>query len=219
MPLVAARSELDQVLDRLAQMLSDFAASKPSLTAPNSFTLTDECLLEGLLSRLWQGWCQFCRKCIVHSCMGATTVAGAAIPAIAGAADESYVSAAVIRARKSQLPNWQNTNTILRNEPTWGDVDILSKIIPLLAPHNAGQMLAAFSVGHPTAKAIQTIRNGAAHDNAQTRAEILTLAPNYVAFPITHPTHAMFWTDPQTQNYLVLQAIEDLKGVALASIS
>lgn len=219
MPLVAAQTELNQSLDLLAQRISDFSATKQNVGASNNFTLDDECFLEGLLSRLWQVWGRFCRKCVVHSCMGATTVAGAVIPGVAGAATEGHVSAAAIRARNSQRPNWQSTNSVLRFEPTWGDTDVLARIIPLLAPSNANQMLAAFSVGHPSAKALQTIRNGASHDNPETRAEILALAPNYLAFPITHPTHAMFWTHPQTQDFLVLQAIQDLKGSALASIS
>jgi len=50
---------------------------------------------------------------------------------------------------------------VLRAEPTWGDVDILHKILPKLRPDNYLQLLAAFSSITSSAKALQTIRNGA----------------------------------------------------------
>jgi hypothetical protein len=45
-------------------------------------------------------------------------------------------------------------------------------------------MLAAFSTVHPYAKALQTIRNAAAHANAQTLADVRALQPSYRTFPI-----------------------------------
>jgi hypothetical protein len=219
MSLVAARGQLEQLLDGLSQRISDFAASKQVLNVPAAYTQDDEFLLEGLLSRVWQSWSSFCRSCVVHSCLGSATSAGALVPSVAGAATEGHVSAAAIIARSGNAPNWLRTNAVLRFEPTWGDVDVLARIIPLLNPSNAAQLLAAFSSGHASAKALQTIRNSAAHDNHQTRADILALAASYVAFPIGHPTHALLWSDPTSADFLVLQAISDLKAAAAAAIS
>jgi hypothetical protein len=37
------------------------------------------------------------------------------------------------------LVTWQTQNTILRTEPTWGDIDVLLDIIQALAPANAAE--------------------------------------------------------------------------------
>ena len=74
----------------------------------------------------------------------------------------------------------------------WGDADVLTNILTRLRPENSGNLLAAISTVHAKAKALQTIRNGAAHNHAQNLSEIQLLQSAYVAFPIAHPTHSMF---------------------------
>jgi hypothetical protein len=54
-------------------------------------------------------------------------------------------------------------------------------------------LLAAISIIHTKAKALQAIWNGAAHNHAQNLFEIQLLRSAWVAFPIFHPTQAMFW--------------------------
>lgn len=220
MTLIAAWADLDGQLDVVVSNLRAFMATKSSPIGTSSFSFTDECLLEGILSRAWQIWCGFCRQCVVESCIGTTNGAGVGIAPQPQAASEHHVSAAAIKAKKLSAiaPYWGSTNTILREEPTWGDVDILVRIVPRLAPTNASQLLAAFSSSHPSAKALQTIRNGAAHDNVQSRAEILSLQSKYVVFPIGHPTHALFWVEPTTSDFLVTHAIQEIRSAALAAI-
>ena len=180
----------------------------------------DECLLEGLLSRVWQAWCNFCRSCVIESCVGTTDGTGAIIAALPDAASDAHVSGAAIRAKqRSNPPYWGSTNTLLRAEPTWGDVDVLAKVLLRLRPANFLQLLAAFSNVHPSAKALQLIRNGAAHNNAQSLAEVQTLRSLYIVFPIGHPTHALFWIEPSSKDFLATHAIEELRDVGLAAIS
>ena len=57
--------EIEAEFDALSNHFRDFAASKPSIGSASSFTLLEECLLEGLLSRCWQSWCIFCRTCVI----------------------------------------------------------------------------------------------------------------------------------------------------------
>lgn len=147
-------------------------------------------------------------------------MSGGAIPGIAAAATEGHVSAAAISANSRRSPpNWTTINSVLRFEPTWGDIDVLVRIIPLMGPNNSSQLLAALSAGHASGKAIQLIRNGAAHTNAQTLADIVALASGYSAFAIKHPTHAMFWTDPSSGDYLIIRAMDTLKTIGHLAIS
>jgi hypothetical protein len=220
MALDAARTQLSSELDSLSERLRDFAAAKSSLDSAAHFSFLDECLLEGLLSRTWQAWCNFCRVCVVESCIGTVDVTGTSITALPDARSEAHVSKAAIRAkRKGNPPYWGGTNTLLRAEPTWGDLNVLSNILSRLRPTNCAKLLAAFSQGHTSAKALQLIRNGAAHNNHQTFGEIQTLRSLYIVFPITHPTHALFWIEPRSNDFLATRAIEELTDVALTAIS
>jgi hypothetical protein len=220
MALHAAWTQLVGELDLLSGHFRDFASAKTSLNSSSHFSLLDECLLEGLLSRGWQAWCGFCRSCVVESCVGTVGGAGVNIPALPDATSEAHVSGAAIRAKaRPTPPYWGTPNTVLRAEPTWGDVDVLVKILTRLRPVNFAQMLAAFSSGHSSAKALQLIRNGAAHNNVQTRSEIETLRSSYVVFPISHPTHAMYWIEPSSSDFLITQAMQELKDAGSAAIA
>lgn len=219
MALHDVRAKLEQELDLLSMHFRDFAATK-SLQAPTDFSILDECLLEGLLSRVWQAWNIFCRNCVIESCVGTTDAAGVTIAGLPTALTEAHVSAAAIAAKKGRTRSyWTTTNTLLRAEPTWGDVDVLIRILTGLVPTNAATMLAAFSSSYQSAKAIQTIRNGAAHNHIQNMNEIQNLRSAYLVFPISHATHAMFWTVPNSGDFLVTHAINELKFAGIAAIT
>jgi hypothetical protein len=219
MALDPALTRLVTEFDLLSRHLRDFAGTKPTLNSPLHFSLLDECLLEGLLSHAWQAWGSFCRTCVVDSCVGTVTRTGIIIAALPNAASEAHVSGAAIRAKtQPHPPYWLAPNTVLRAEPTWGDVDVLVKVVSRLRPGNYTQLLAAFSSGHRSARALQLIRNGAAHNHVQTLNDINTLRTNYIVFPLNHPTHAMFWIEPNSGDFLVTHAMQELKDSALAAI-
>jgi hypothetical protein len=98
-------------------------------------------------------------------------------------------------------------------------VDVLVKILTRLSPTNSNQLLAAFSSASASAKAMQLIRNGAAHDNNQNRIEISRLQSAYIVFPTGHPTHSMFWIEPTSSDFLITHAIQELRDAGLAAIS
>lgn len=220
MSLSPALTELEADLDLLATHVRDFAAKKPVLTASANFSLPDECLLEGLLSRIWQAWNRFCRHCVIQSCVGTVDAAGVMVPGLPDAITEAHVSGAAIRAKKQpRPPYWGFPNSQLRSEPTWGDANVLTVILTRLNPTNSPKMLAAFSSAHRGAKALQVIRNGAAHNHAQNLTEIMMLRSAYSTFPIAHPTHAMFWVEPRSSDFLITHAIDVLKDAASVAVS
>ena len=142
------------------------------------------------------------------------------IAALPDAASEAHVSGAAIRAKKQpNPPYWGVPNTVLRAEPTWGDVDVLVKVLIRLRPANFAPLLAAFSSGHQSSKALQLIRNGAAHNHIQNLNDIQMLRSAYLVFPIGHPTHAMFWIDPKSSDFLITHAMQELKEAGFAAIT
>jgi hypothetical protein len=221
MALPAALAQLDADLDTLANLFRDFAARNPASTAPRPLTLTEECLLEGLLSHAWQAWNTFCRSCVMSSCMGSPDATGAVITPHPQALSEELVAGAALDAkRKGILPNyWGASITSLRQEPTWGDTDVLQKIVPRLQPNNASKLVAAFSSIHDRARALQLIRNGAAHNHVENMADILQLQSSYIAFRISHPVQALYWVEPSSGDFLITHALDALKDAALLAIS
>jgi hypothetical protein len=219
MSLTNVWAALDQDFGSQSVHFRDFAASK-TIVSSSDFSVLDECLLEGLLSRVWQTWNNFCRSCVIESCVGTTDGNGATIAGLPSAISEAHVSgAAIVAKRTPKGPHWGSQNAVLRVEPTWGDVDVLVKLLTRLSPNNSAKLLTAFSSGHPSAKAIQLIRNAAAHNHAQNMADVLTLRSSYIVFPITHPIHALFWTEPGSKDFLVMQAIDGLRTAGINAIS
>ena len=135
------------MLDTISLHIRDFAASRSPLS-PTQFSLLDECLLEGLVLRVWQAWSNFCRGCIIESCIGTTTAGGRPIIGLSQAATEEYVSGAAIQTNQNRDPAtyWSAPNSILKIEPTWGDGDVLVKVLTGLRPSNVNQLLAALQI-------------------------------------------------------------------------
>jgi hypothetical protein len=131
------------------------------------------------------------------------------------------VSGAAVRCnqKKSKAPYWGAINESLREEPTWGDVDVLARLIPRLECGNQAVLSAAFSNSSSSAKALQAIRNAAAHMHAQSFQQVLDIRSRYVSYPITHPVQALFWLEPTTNDFLVTAALEDLRSNALVAVS
>jgi hypothetical protein len=219
MALADVWTVFEKDLDSQSAHILGFAAAK-TISASSDFSFLDECLLEGLLSRVWQTWNHFCRSCVIESCVGTTDVGGATIAGLPNATSEAHVSGAAITARRTQAgPCWGTPNTVLRDEPTWGDIDVLVKVLTRLCPSNSAKMLAGFSSSYPSAKALQLVRNAAAHNHAQNMNEVLTLRSSYIVFPIGHPIHALFWTEPGSRDFLVMHAISELRTAGLIAIS
>jgi hypothetical protein len=221
MSLQPILTTMSDMFDECTSEISVFLANKrTSIVASSDFTIGDECLLEGVLSRAWQGWGNFCRSIVVTSCLGTTTSNGVAVPAHPDAHSEQHVSGAAKRAKDTATPpTWGKINALLRHEGTWGDTDLLATILPRMAVPRTSELLAAFSQANDSAKALQTIRNAAAHNNFQTLQEVNNLSSKYVAFRITHPIQALFWTVPSSGDYLLREALDDLKDNASIAIT
>jgi len=185
-------------------------ATTKTFSAPSDFTTDDLCLLEGVLSRTWQIWCRFCRSLIMESCRGTQEISGAIVPAIPKAISEDLVSGAAIQAKLGRRITWSRANTILRNEPTWGDVDVLLDIANGLRPGNLAKIISMCTMASSGAKLIQMVRNASAHDNHQSLNGLTRFGTAYAMFPIDHACQALFWVEHTTTNYMLPYALEQL---------
>lgn len=159
-------------------------------------------LQEGLLSSLWQAWCEFCRDTVMGAVQGATTTTGVAV------SSQTYsgrTEAEIAYAAKRLAQN-QGVGTIRPiagrySEPTWGDVGKLNLIVSGLAPSNQQTLLSGFG-GVASIKDLQTCRNASAHINGETVADVRAARVRYQHTAFKHPSDAMRWTVPATNDYL-----------------
>lgn len=219
-PLFDCWKQLNSDFNKYFNEFDIFIKSQSGSFSASNFRLKEECYLEGMLSRVWQSWCIFCRSCLIESCLGTVSTSGVSISRLPFAHSESHVSGAAIRAKdnRAKSPYWGNTNSVLRLEPTWGNVDLLVDIINRLSPNNSAQLIAAFSSGSINAKTLQVIRNATAHNNRETDLEVQNLRSRYKTFPITHPIQAIFWEQRHTMDFLVIDAMKNLLSISDAAI-
>ncbi len=159
-------------------------------------------LQEGLISSLWQTWCEFCRETVIGAVQGASTTAGIAVssPIYAGRTEPQI---AYIAKQLSQANNVGVIRSVAgrHQEPTWGDVTKLTLIVAGLAPSNNATLLSGFG-GALAIKDLQTCRNASAHINVDTLAQVRASRVRYSDTHFRHPSDVMKWTDPITKDYL-----------------
>jgi hypothetical protein len=182
------------------------------------FEHADRMFLEGLLSAVWQHWCLFCRRVIFASALGCETKNGLVMGASVDPTTWERVSYVSQRIRSRRRVEVGGTNSILRYEPTWGDVNVLVNLIQELQPDNAATLSAIFGgvTGGPIH--VQTIRNAAAHRNHQTLADIRRLMPYYVAKRVSHPVEALLWEEPRTRDFAIVAWISEMRIVGERAI-
>jgi hypothetical protein len=217
MPLLDLYEAFEKDLNGVLPVYEEIATTR-SFNSSADFSTEHECLLEGVTSRVWQHWSKFCRHLLVESCTGTSTVAGLTIIGLPHATTDAHVSAAAINAVRGRPRVWYGTNTILRFEPTWGDVDKLSMVALALAPANSTAILGMCTMASRAAKMLQAIRNAAAHMNSQTVADVMRLSATYTTFSITHPCQALLWIDTASSWYLLPDAIDDLCSAATFAV-
>lgn len=175
--------------------------------------------LEGALSGAWQAYNTFVRLVCIGSARGCTTSSGIShAPSITPVSSEraSYVA---IRSGSQNTVQVGALNTVLRKEPTWGDSAKIVDIVDGLNPGNKGTLKQYLAGGLNGPKHSQTVRNACAHTNHQTKAEVSALAAYYIASPIAHPTDALTWIDPNSNEFAFISWLDDMRVIASGAVS
>lgn len=203
------RTKLLSRLDRLEKAFERHALS-PTLNK----RVDRYALQEGLISSLWQSWCEFCRDIVISTTIGASTRAGnAVISPLFSTHNEAEI--AFIAARLSNSERIANIKPIKsrRHEPTWGDIDKLLLIITGLSPTNSRLLLATFGSANAI-KDLQVYRNASAHVCNDTIKSVSATRLRYNDTKFTHPSDTMFWTDPISRNYLWKLWIDEMELIS-----
>jgi hypothetical protein len=196
-------------LDRLEKAFERHALS-PTLNK----RVDKYALQEGLISSLWQSWCEFCRDVVISTTTGASTRAGnTVISPIYSIHTEAEIAFIAAILSKSERFNTIKPIKSRRHEPTWGDIDKLLLIITGLSPTNTGSLLSIFGSANAI-KDLQVYRNASAHVCSDTIKSVSATRLRYNDTKFMHPSDTMFWIDPISRNYLWKLWIDEMELIS-----
>jgi hypothetical protein len=185
------------------------------LTLKSSSTTADNwARIETLVNHSWQNWGLFCRQLIMTSALGGTTRGGVVIPACIAPPDWKRVSYIASCAFSRNPVKPIKTNSLMKKEPTWGNVDKLADIINELATANSSVLLPALSIASRSSSHMQVVRNCTAHMCGETFNLVKLIRPYYNVSTLRHPCDAAFWIDPNNGLFAFTSWLEDLRQSA-----
>lgn len=112
MPLDAIQADFEAGLVDSVRVYEELATTK-TFGSASDFSHEDLCVLEGLLSHLWQCWCQFSRSLLIESSIGTSDLSGVYFPPVPGANSDADVSGAAICIKRSRPRIWGFPNGIV----------------------------------------------------------------------------------------------------------
>lgn len=176
------------------------------LSLKNSISIWEfNYLTETLISDIWQHWCWFCHQLILSSCEGTRARDSTLITPRLG--DNSYKrlgyeASHINRNTTHKITANGHNNFAIRNEPTWGDVDVFVKVALGLRPSNTGTLTSFF--GAPNSlKHLQKLRNACAHKNAETMQELTHLRLDYNFSKLGQPVDLAWSTIKSGQDFAI----------------
>lgn len=163
---------------------------------------------------IWHTWCDFCREVVLASCAGTITRTGARIPPRAGDNSWQRIGYEVQRASQRRPIAAAARLTLRHQEPTWGDVSVLVRAIPTVAPGNQATLTTGFGLALSGPRHLQQVRNACAHLNSATVLRIRALSVHYSAARIQHPCDLLWSLEPSSKSDAVFCWIEELEIMA-----
>lgn len=172
--------------------------------------------LNGLVDYTWQAWNRFSREYFMYCSLGCTAKNGIPIPAANNVhpLTEDRVSYLSTRFTQPHKITPHGSNTILRHEITWGDIDKILGLSAHCGLSNHTIVTSSFGGGLLGPKHMQILRNAIAHLNKETYQSLSALANNYKSFKTRHPASALYWRTINDDLYAMSAWIEDMILIA-----
>ena len=212
---------LKNIDDRLSLRLARMKSAHQRIVGNRGSTRRVDrfALQEGLISTLWQTWCDACRSIVIGSAKGAVTASGVSVTSTYSSCTIDEIRFASMRYSRNESVNFNLLRPISDDylEPTWGDFGKLQRVILGLNPTNCSQLLTCLGTAS-SIRQLQTTRNACAHLGAESIKSIRQLAPRYDNASFDHPSDVIFWLLPGTQVYswrLWLSEIENAISSAI----
>jgi hypothetical protein len=171
-------------------------------------------LREAAINHLWQRWNSFCRQLFMGSCLGALTKGGVTTVARPHWTTEPRVAYEALCAKAKKNPQPGQSLSHKRLEPTWGDVDVMTKIASQMQMTNSANIVSAFGLGVTGPKHLQIVRNSIAHKNDETFTNVKSIISNYKGVRLWQPSDIAAWNHAIDKDISIICWAEDLKAIA-----
>ena len=167
-----------------------------------------------LLSAVWQNWCRFCRSVIMLSCTGTVTRSGRVVRPRIGTNTWMRISYEAKQANYGNTIHPYRALNFMRQEPTWGDQNLLLRAIPVLSPCNARSLTMGFGISTYAPRHIQIVRNACFHINHESVSEVRNILTYYIGRGLCHPIDIMWWIEPSSKADAILFWLDELEIIA-----
>ena len=204
--------KLEKRTAALAAAFERLAANRSQLQRVDRFALQ-----EGLVSHLWQAWSGFSRSVVLGSLKGAFTKSGLAVSSAYSMNSIEEIRYAAKIAAENGPPIRLKALSAYHLEPTWGDLAKLNNMVSVLAPSNSKQLLSAFGSAILIGD-LQIIRNACAHINQDRITSVRALQVRYGRSSFIHPSDAIFWIDPITNEFAWQSWIDEMLSVSTNAV-
>ena len=206
--------------DKLRQRLHVLeSAHRRLLLHRSNIRKIDRCSLQqGLVSALWQAWNDVSRSILLNSAKGAVSASGVVITSTFSQNTFDEIRFAAMRVSKNQSIGTPRAITGDYQEPNWGDLKKVNRIILGLRPTNSNQLLSAFGSMNLVSD-LQKTRNACAHISLDRIKEIYQLKTRYVGSRLFHPSDVIFWVDPNTNDFVWNVWIDEMKISVNAAVA
>ncbi len=141
-----------------------------------------------LISELWQAWGRFCFDIIMESCRGTRLRDGTVVSQRIANNTRQRIAYEVAEYNRNRTPHLTRRFSYLSQEPTWGDVNMLLKVLPGLGVSNRNRLTMAFGISTQAPKHLQIVRNACFHMNNETMKKVKNIQPFYIGTLKKHPS-------------------------------
>jgi len=173
-------------------------------------------LTESLMSEVWLTWCLFSRN-IIHKSLRGTKARNSQL-IISRQGDNSWQAIGHQCKRAARSENQVAAippSFLMRNEPTWGDIGSIIKIINALNPSNQGQLTTAFGLPLHGPKHLQLVRNCAAHKTIENLLNLRSqLSLTYTLHNKVTPSEVAWSLKTGTSDLAINVWIDDMRTIA-----
>jgi len=164
---------------------------------------------EGLISALWQSWSNFCREVVFASARGAITSGGVTTTSPYDTLTDLQLGHIARSFARNEPPRPGRSLRGQFQEPTWGDLDALNRIVTGATCSNSSSICSALALGSAI-RDLQLCRNANAHICRETILGVRSTAVRYSAGPLRHPSDLMFWVEPASGSFVWKSWIDEV---------
>jgi hypothetical protein len=167
-----------------------------------------------ILSEVWQTWCRFCAQLIVSFCCGTQLRDGTIVSSRPGNNSRQRIAFEISELSRGRIPHRTNVARFTYQEPTWGDVNLLLRVLPSLGISHYSRLITALGISVQSPSHLQIVRNACNHLNSETMQRVKAIQPYYIGSVNQHPCELMWCLESSSRSDAIYFWLDELQTIA-----